>query len=177
VKILHAIILLSISAMFAACVPLFEKPLSLIGEQAIDKKMLGVWKAKHDGETSYFHIGIANDGKSYDIYMLDRNNDSVKYSKFVGHNTKIENKTYINFKLTEKNAKVYLLARYEVDAETLKISIATDKVFKKAVRNGELLGNGKNDVTITDTTENTSQFIINNENEIFKETNVYKKVK
>jgi len=164
--------------LLSACAPEFVKPLTAIGQQTLDKRLIGHWQIIGKNETAYLHVGLRANKTEYDIHLIEMNNNKrINYDYYAGHSTTIEGKTYINIRQGKKKTSTYILAQISFQNKQLHIAIARGKPFKKAVANGILQGNSDHsNLTLSGSPENIRQFIIDNEPEIFTEITHYKRI-
>ncbi len=133
-----------LSVSIAACVPEFETALS--EGPAADPAVLGTWTAavQDDNETMLIDIAVAGDGIT--VTMRDPKGSDEKLA-FKGRTAEVNGVRYVSLtpddpeKMGAGGAKVgYLLFRYALDGEAIKVWGLDTQAVAKAVESGKLKG-------------------------------------
>lgn len=171
--ILSAISRLAALVLFLSvfgCGPLSKFPLSQPGEYEPDQRLVGIWLFKADEKESYFHFSKERNGWS-DMVAVDYDTKGrMGYGVFKVFTTPIDTHHYMNIKIINigvlemGDTPSYILAKYEiVGKDKLYIRLLSSQEVAQGIEDGVLQGEiknkKKNEIYITDSSENLIRFI------------------
>ncbi len=172
---------LMVAAIFAlsSCGPEeFDKPLSDPQKAAIDNSLIGMWYSKKNDVDCYVVFGESEKTRLMEVACIgNEKGKGVSVIAFHAFPTYSKKYRYLNMRMADqaatdtigsdkaKYSDKYLVARYEVNNNHLKLWYAGNAALHEAIKNGALKGkiNGL-EHTLTDSAENLLQFFNDNEN-------------
>lgn len=175
------VVLMAILAL-GGCVIKSKEPLTQIGSEKLDRSVIGTWYWNDPNETGYVHIGLDSE-KRYKVVMIEINDSGdIKTREFLAHSSALKTGKYLNVVSLEKNSSsAYLFIKYEVTEEGLSLSLPDSSVFEEAVASKDLKGDvvkGKRkDIVLVDSSTNLTKFVIDNDGELFPDSNLLRRVK
>jgi len=169
-----------LAILITGCVPLSDNPLTDPDKENMDSSLYGTWYWKAKDESGYLHIGLDHRSKLLRIVMLDIDKQAeLELSEFLGHTSVLGENKYLNLKkvsLANKTGSGYLFVKYDIQGDLLAISILGNNTVKKAIEDGKLKGQvtkskWSSSVRVTEDQEKLKRFILENDTELFRETN------
>lgn len=133
-----------LSVSIAACVPEFETALS--EGPAADPAVIGTWNAAADGDDEFMVIEVTPQGEGVAVVLRDPKGSEEQLA-FNGRTAAVNGVRYVSLtpadseKLGAGETKVgYLLFRYEVAGEAIKVWGLDTQAVARAVESGKLKG-------------------------------------
>ena len=145
----------------------------------MDTALYGTWFWRDGNETGYVHIGLNKESELVRVIMIELDGDEkLEVSEFTGHTASVGHNKYLNLEWVCPSRKTtgYMFVKYQVEGDSLGVSLSANDVFVRAVRNGVLQGaveKGKmvTTVHITEEQSKLQRFIRENDRELFREMN------
>jgi len=186
-----------VAAIFilSSCGPAeLDKPLSDPQKAAIDNDLIGMWHSKKNDIDYYVVFGASDETKLMEVACIgNEKGKGVGVITLNAFPTYSKNHRYLNMRMAEqvtmdtigsdkaRYSDKYLVAKYEVISNHLKLWYASDIALHEAIKNGALKGkiNGQ-EHTLSDSAENVLQFFNDNESyggyTVFEEFGEFTKV-
>lgn len=163
--------------LIAGCVPYSDTPLTDPHKEPMDTALYGTWFWRDGNETGYVHIGLDKESMLARVIMIELDGEGkLEVSEFTGHSSSVGHNKYLNLKWVRPSSKTsgYMFVKYQVEGDSLGVSLSASEVFERAVRNGSLKGTVEKDKTfstvhITEEQGKLQQFIRENDGELYKE--------
>lgn len=174
-----------LAILITGCVPLSDNPLTDRDKENMDSSLYGTWYWKAENESGYLHIGLDHGSKLLRIVMLDIDKQAeLELSEFLGHTSVLGENKYLNLKevsLANKAGSGYLFVKYDTQGDVVAISILGNNTVKKAIEEGKLKGHviknkWSSSVRVTEDQEKLQRFILENDTELFRETNYLRRI-
>ncbi len=162
--------------IFYGCTITVEEPVGGTESIVLDPGILGIWGTEEQGTYQM----ILKDKEERNRYLLLEFDQkfgapSQIYQLYV---TKVNERSFLNYKPLHKSRtesdNSYQFVSYSVKDGQLKIVIAEQSIFKKAVEEKKLKGTVResmfgNTVQLTESVSNLKEFFIQNESLLFKD--------
>lgn len=164
-----ASLLITSALLFTACDVTFTNPLPASFNVERDERLSGKWMTR-DEEGKAGYVEFVNLGDREFAINFEANDPNVILKASCA---RIDDSSYLIIKPTDpKELRGYLLARYSIAGDRLKVWLLRQEKFKQAVREGKLKGQVGPEsyagVTITDTPEKILEFIRTNRDRVFE---------
>ena len=177
-RVLCAFFMVAVVFALSSCGPEeFDKPLSDPQKAAADNSLIGMWHSKKNDVDYYVVFGESEETRLMEGACIGNEKGKgigvIAFNAFPTYSKKYR---YLNMRMATqatmdtvgsdkaKYSDKYMIARYEVNNNHLRLWYACNTALHEAVRNGALKGkiNGQ-EHTLTDSAENLLQFFNNNE--------------
>ncbi len=174
---MKSMILVAGMALLLGCIPYSEKPLSMPGQEGLDKRLYGSWWWKEGNEIGFLLFGLDDKSTLMRIMMVGiGKDDELDYSVFSAHRTRIGENDYLNVKQIDPKdeSSGYMFVKYRVTEDSLGISIIGSKTMEKAVETGRLKGTieqGKwaTSITLQDEPATLRSFVKKHDKDLFQD--------
>lgn len=173
-----AVFMVAVIFTLSSCGPdEFDKPLSDPQKAAIDNDLIGMWHSKKNDIDYYVVFGASAETRLMEVACIgNEKGKGVDVITFDAFPTYSKDHRYLNLRMATQvtmgaigSDKVtysdkYLIARYAVGNNHLRLWYTSDMALHEAIKNGALKGkiNGQ-EHTLSDSAENMLQFFNDNE--------------
>jgi hypothetical protein len=144
------------ACIFTGCEVFFLNPLSTPQDATLDNRLMGEWVST-DGKKTGDHIRF-DQGPNMEMHISVFGDDITEQNPaFTMFTTKLGKHYYMNLSPTDEyKGKGYLIVRYTVSGDELKVWILDDAKVKSAITHGKIKGQpGRvlGPTTVSDSTE------------------------
>ena len=175
---MNRLLSLSLSVLgIIGCVPVSDHPLTLPGDQKLERSLIGTWRGGEGDEISYVHIGQMESSELLHVLCVQIDKSGgLERMEFSGHTSSFAGNTYLNLTAInqgEMNTD-YLLVKYQQSEDTCHFALMSQKVTRQVIEKGQLRGSVKSNlwsssVRITEGPEKLRQFVLDRNKELFEE--------
>ena len=144
--------LLALVALAAACIPIFDHPLTPEAESTLDESLLGTWTWMEQDGPGYMHLG-AEHGRIQMVIVEQDDDGSQDVSVLSGHTSQLGAHRYLNLRFVYREGQrdvqeykdTWMFLLYRTDAGALTIESMRNDEVKDAIEAGTLDGEAVED--------------------------------
>ena len=177
-RVFSVVFLVAVIFTLSSCGPAeFDKPLSDHQKATIDNDLIGMWHSKEADTDYYVVFGASDKTRLMDVVCIgNEKGEGVDVATFNAFPTYSKERRYLNMRMVtqlrmdiigsdkKKYSDKYLVARYEVSNNYLKLWYVSDIALHEAIKNGVLKGEiNRQGHTLSDSAENVLKFLNDNE--------------